>query len=88
MTKAWLEQLRQKLLDKSQLRAVFLALYNIMFMQHTGEDSVHAEMDHLKKSFPEEERVHDWIQRAWTGNISVFLSIRAPIREWITYDTI
>lgn len=77
VTKAWLEQLRQKLLDKTQLRAVFLALYNIMFMHHSDEDSVHHEMDRLKETFPEEKRVHDWIQRAWTSNVSTQL---CPIR--------
>lgn len=69
-TKAWLEELRPKLEDKTRFREAFDMLHDIMFMRPTGPyderlAAVTQAITDFKAAFAGEKEVVDWFKRAW-----------------------
>lgn len=68
--KAWREQIRNKLMDKSRFQEAFSMLQSISCSQQTGtpdevrkaaDAAISAFLDH----FSDEKEVCDWFKRAW-----------------------
>ena len=69
-TKAWLEQLRRKLVNKERIREAFQALYGIMFLRAAGSReerlaAVNAKIAAFKSAFAEERAMVAWFEREW-----------------------
>lgn len=72
-TKAWLEQLRNKLRDKSRFREAFDTLHNIMLLKATGTReqrlaALDASITNFEEAFKKEdgkEGVLAWFRREW-----------------------
>ena len=69
-TKAWLEQLRAKLHDKSRFREAFDSLYAIMFLKAAGTReqrlaALQESIDALEEDFEDEDDMLQWFQHEW-----------------------
>lgn len=78
VTKAWMEQLRRKLIIKGKLKEVFKALYRIMHLRCNGSEedkmnAVLAAIAKLKEDYKDEVQVLEWFQSTWVGKIGVIL---------------
>jgi hypothetical protein len=69
-TKAWLEQLSQKMVDKSRVSEAFNSLYNIMYLQTSGSTAerliaVDEKIAQFKAAFAGEDSMMDWFVSTW-----------------------
>lgn len=69
-TKAWLEQIRNKLVNKQRCKEAFDTLHDIMYLKATGTlaqrcAAVDAAIEQFKETFSDEPEVIDWFELAW-----------------------
>lgn len=93
VTKAWLEQIRQKLFDKEQMKPVYKGLRKILYMKPPGDDlhkhvAVEAAVEEFRKRFKEEEAMLKWFDRMWLPDIRMslfpcrFSTVHNNFGEW------
>jgi hypothetical protein len=69
-TKCWLEQLHNKLVDKSRVTETFNAIHDIMLLKVAGTPeeklaAVDAAIKAFKEAFSDEGAVLQWFEREW-----------------------
>lgn len=78
-TKCWLEQLRNKLVDKSRFREAFDCLYAVMYLRARTTDTdaqclaaIDDQLAAFRTAFVMEQGVHDWSDREWDPKTGAF----------------